>query len=91
MRAEALATSRPVEAAVAPSVLESDENESQTTSESVPVSVAERSAPTSLPILRTMQSQFDRVLHEIQRLRAERSQAEAPPPSYAERAGSHRC
>jgi len=88
MRAEAL-TSQPAEAGVTPPASDSDETESQTPSSESPVSAAERSAATSLPIFRTMQSQFDRVLREIQRLRAERSEAEAPP-SYAEREASHR-
>jgi hypothetical protein len=87
MRAEAL-TSRPTEAVVAPPdpVLDSDDNELQIPSSSV--SAAERSA-TTLPIFRTIQSQFDRLLHEMQRLRPERSETEAPP-GYVERDVSHR-
>ena len=54
------------------------------------VAATERTAITSLPIFRTMQSQVDRLWREIRRLelRAERSDSE-DPPSYAERDVSH--
>jgi hypothetical protein len=87
MRAEAL-ISQPAEAVITPPdpVLDSYDNELQILSFSV--SAAERSAAT-LPIFRTIQSQSDRLSHEIQRLRPERPDTEAPP-SYALRDVSHR-
>jgi hypothetical protein len=54
------------------------------------VAATERTAMTSLPIFRTLQSQVDRLWREIRQLelRAERPDSENPP-SYAERDVSH--
>ncbi len=48
-----------------------------------PVATTLQRVTTSSPIIRTVQSQFDRIWREIQQLRAERFGSEAPP-SYAE-------
>ena len=57
-----------------------DVNGSRSPSPSVPA--IEQRAATSSPMFRTVQSQFDRVWGEIQQLRAEMFNSEAPP-SYA--------
>lgn len=77
MRAE---TSRPQPALTHPV---SDQALSQTPS--LPVSATVRRAPTPPSTFRALQSQFDRLRHEVQQLqvRAERFNSEAPP-SYAE-------
>jgi len=88
MRAETLQSQPAVTSPVLP-VLDETGPQPQSPPPS-PVVATERSATTSTPlILRTLQSQFDRMRREVQQLRAERAGYEAPP-SYAEREASHR-
>jgi hypothetical protein len=77
IRAQRLSTPR----AVTPPTRDSHHDDSVPAVPQTPSSpvAAEQSAPTSLPVFRTMQSQVDRLWGEIQQLRAERSDVEAPP------------
>jgi len=59
----------------------SDQTRSQTPSLLVASTVQRE--PTTSPMFQALQSQFDRLRREVQQLRAERSNTEAPP-SYAE-------
>jgi hypothetical protein len=71
-------TSRPQPAVTHP---ESDQTRSQTPS--LPIAATVQRAPTPPSMLREMQSQFDRLRREVQQLRAERSNTEAPPSYHA--------
>jgi hypothetical protein len=90
MRAETLQPHPAVSSPVLPVLDESGPRSQSPGPPPSPVLATEHSATTSPPlILRTLQSQFDRMWREIQQLRAERAGFEAPP-SYAEPEASHR-
>ena len=73
-----------------PAITHPASDESPDPPPSPPVSATERTAMTSLPLFRTLQSQVDRLWREMRQLelRAERPDSE-DPPSYAERDVSH--
>ena len=73
-----------------PAIAHPASDESPDPPPSPPIAATERTAITSLPIFRTLQSQADRLWREIRQLElgAERPDSE-DPPSYAERDVSH--